>query len=44
MTSSRLQRLHRRLAELGHTTRAATVTLEVAVTAAATGLAIGLAK
>jgi hypothetical protein len=44
MTSSRLQRLHRRLAELGHTTLAATVTLEVAVTAAATGLAIGLAK
>ena len=43
-SSSRLQRLHRGLHQLGPTARTATFTLEVAVTAAATGLAIGLAK
>jgi len=43
-SSSRLQRLHRLLHQLGPTARTATFTLEVAVTAAATGLAIGLAK
>jgi hypothetical protein len=43
-SSSRLQRLHRQLQQLGPAARTATFTLEVAVTAAATGLAIGLAK
>jgi sulfite exporter TauE/SafE len=43
-SSGRLQRLHRRLHQLGPTARTATFTLEVAVTAAATGLAIGLAR
>jgi hypothetical protein len=44
VTSARLHGLHQRLHELGRTARAATITLELALTAAATGLAVGFTR